>query len=638
MQPNHKSATLHVGIIEANIQSELRKGRIKQLPHLPSHYFCSPLGLVPKNVNGVQADWRTIFNLSSPESSSVNDGIPKEFGAISYESLAVAINLIAEAGPGAMLMKRDLKSAFRHVPVSPLDHWLLIFEWDGKFYVDMFLPFGLRTAPRIFNLFAEALHWIFEELVKWKVTHYLDDFLFVFPPGTDVREPSRQYDDVLATMGFSGAAEKNMDGHVITHLGFEFDTLKMEVRLPAHKKLRAFQATQALIKANTVSVTLLEETLGFLSHCCQVVPLGKPFLRNLFPLLHRSHNKSNQHIRIPKLAKQDLRWWLKFLAGWSAVSTIQPTRHNHDVATDASGLQGIGGIYNRQLFAQRIPARHRSKHINYKEMFAILHAFILWHRCWTTGRVRIACDNTAVVDGITKRSIKGPAIRPLQTILLIAALFDIEILIFWIPSEENIVADAASRHNFRKLANLGFQDQIHALQRPPSELKMATLRQKLYSSFKMPSPHQPSEGTTQYNSHTNSNVSQMDTIPNIPHQLKRSHTGSQKLCIKSNPRRPKHISRHSDQSTIRVIMTQARSTIHELNSFSVEQSVSMGKGNAESVSRSQPTSWSALYNTFHKLLTDSTSKRRSVWRLPDSYDLVNLHGMFGTQRCHGEVK
>jgi hypothetical protein len=56
---------------------------------------------------------------------------------------------------------------------------------------------------------------------------------------------------------------------------------------------------------------------------------------------------------------------------------IQPSRVNHDVATDATGLQGIGGVYNRQLFAQRVPARHRSKHINYKEMFAILHAFIL---------------------------------------------------------------------------------------------------------------------------------------------------------------------------------------------------------------------------------------------------------------------
>src|SRR5437762_13706790 len=134
----------------------------------------------------------------------------------------------------------------------------------------MFLPFGLRTAPRIFNLYAEALHWIFEELLKWKVTHYLDDFLFVFPSGTDVSKLFKQYDDILTTMGLSGAVEKNMDGHIVTHLGFEFDTLKMEVRLPANKKLRALQSIQALLEAKTVSMTILDETLGFLSHCCQV--------------------------------------------------------------------------------------------------------------------------------------------------------------------------------------------------------------------------------------------------------------------------------------------------------------------------------------------------------------------------------
>lgn len=68
------------------------------------------------------------------------------------------MHLVARAGRGAKMMKRDLKSAFRHIPISQLDHWLLIFEWEGQFYVDMFLPFGLRTAPRIFNLFSEALH------------------------------------------------------------------------------------------------------------------------------------------------------------------------------------------------------------------------------------------------------------------------------------------------------------------------------------------------------------------------------------------------------------------------------------------------------------------------------------------------
>jgi len=96
-------------------------------------------------------------------------------------------------------------------------------------------------------------------------------------------------------------------------------------------------------------------------------------------------------------------------------------------------------------------------------MFAILHAFVLWHGQWATGRLRLACDNSAVVDGIKKHSIDGPAIRPLQTILLIAALFDIELAVFWVPSEENIVADAASRHDFKKLANLGFQDQVDSL-------------------------------------------------------------------------------------------------------------------------------------------------------------------------------
>ena len=80
-------------------------------------------------------------------------------------------------------------------------------------------------------------------------------------------------------------------------------------------------------------------------------------------------------------------------------------------------------------------------------MFAVLHAFLLWHDLWCGGRVRLASDYTAVVDSINKRSIKGPAIHPLQRILLIAAVFDIELLAFWIPSEENRVADAASRHD-----------------------------------------------------------------------------------------------------------------------------------------------------------------------------------------------
>ena len=173
---NHASSFAHPDVIADLIQSEISKGWVKEIEYLLANYFCSSIGLVLKISDGKQSGWRTIFDLSSPEGFSVNDGIPKEYGTIIYETLDNAICLVAQAGKGAVMMKRDLKSAFRHVPISPCDYWLLIFEWQGKYYVDMFLPFGLCTAPRIFNLFAEALHWVFETLNEWNVTHYLDDF------------------------------------------------------------------------------------------------------------------------------------------------------------------------------------------------------------------------------------------------------------------------------------------------------------------------------------------------------------------------------------------------------------------------------------------------------------------------------
>jgi len=301
------TAYVHSHVISDSIQNEIEKGRIEEIHSLPANYYCSPIGLTPKQTDGKQTGWRTIFDLSSPEGHSVNAGIPVEYGTIVYETLDYAIRLVAQAGKGAVMMKRDLKSAFRHVPISPCDYWLLLFEWQGKFYVDMFLPFGLCTAPWIFNLFGEALHWIFETLEEWNVTHYLDDFFFVFPPCTDTAPLSAEFDRVLSELGLSKAAEKDIDGCTVVHLGFEFDSLKMQVTLLPNKKQHALDAVQSLLLASTVSVRSLESTLGFLSHCCQVVPLGRPFLHQLFSLLCRCGSRRQFHkIRIPRTAKDDL--------------------------------------------------------------------------------------------------------------------------------------------------------------------------------------------------------------------------------------------------------------------------------------------------------------------------------------------
>ena len=44
-------------------------------------------------------------------------------------------------------------------------------------FIDTVLPFGLRSAPKIFNSVADALAWIVLRAGVSKVLHYLDDFL-----------------------------------------------------------------------------------------------------------------------------------------------------------------------------------------------------------------------------------------------------------------------------------------------------------------------------------------------------------------------------------------------------------------------------------------------------------------------------
>ena len=119
---NHSSAFNHPEIISESIQTELRKRRISQISDLPSNYFYSPIDLTPKYTNDIQTGWRVIFDLSSSQDSSINAGILKEYDALVYETLNDAVQLIIQTRKEAMMMKRDLKATFRHIPINPCDY------------------------------------------------------------------------------------------------------------------------------------------------------------------------------------------------------------------------------------------------------------------------------------------------------------------------------------------------------------------------------------------------------------------------------------------------------------------------------------------------------------------------------------
>ena len=58
------------------------------------------------------------------------------------------------------MAKFDVESAYRNVSVYSNDCYLLSMKWQGKYFIDLALPFGLRSAPFIFSSVADLLEWI----------------------------------------------------------------------------------------------------------------------------------------------------------------------------------------------------------------------------------------------------------------------------------------------------------------------------------------------------------------------------------------------------------------------------------------------------------------------------------------------
>lgn len=175
---NKPSAFQNPQVIDDYLALEVSRCRVAgPFPFIPiPNLQVSSFGVIPKK--GQPGKWRLIIDLSSP----VNDGISADEFSMHYITLDQIIRMVAKHGPGAMMAKFDVEAAYRNVAVHPEDRYLLGMKWRGQFLVDLALPFGLRSAPFIFNSIADMVEWII--INRYNVAdlmHYFDDFLTVGP-------------------------------------------------------------------------------------------------------------------------------------------------------------------------------------------------------------------------------------------------------------------------------------------------------------------------------------------------------------------------------------------------------------------------------------------------------------------------
>ena len=269
---NMLSALQHPEVVREYLEKECSMNRmlgpysrseVKDMPPLHINRF----GVIPKGHN--TGKWRLITDLSHPPGCSVNDGIEPAL---------------------CSLAKTDVESAYHLIPVHPEDRWLQAVEWQGSYYVDPMLPFGLRSAPTIFNAVADALEWCLRDRGVRHIYHYLDDFTVIGPPRSPVcAEAVDILNRTYAELGVP-ISEHKRDGPTtcLTYLGIEVDTVASQLRLPQGKLQRLQTLLSEWGDRKVCESRQLESLIGTLNHACKVVRCGRSFLRRMLDLLHRA--------------------------------------------------------------------------------------------------------------------------------------------------------------------------------------------------------------------------------------------------------------------------------------------------------------------------------------------------------------
>jgi len=478
---NLKSARLNPEVLKEKIQKEVSLGRFSGPFATPplKNLKISPVGLVPKSEG---SDFRLITHLSYPEGDSINDGISDELSSVSYSSFDQIVDMLFHLGAGAHMAKRDIKSAFRLLPISPVDYELLgLKDEEGFIYVDKFLPMGCKISCALFEKFATFLDW----LVKYTsglntLDHYLDDFIFGGDPRTeDCRRLLDTFASVCSQLAVPVAHEKSVGPCTrMVILGLEVDSLSMTIRIPQHKLKELHIVVKEMLIRKKVTLKLFQSLVGKLSFFSRAIRASRAFLRRFYDAMIPI-KKAYHRIRITKEIKEDLLLWDMFLVEFNGVAHIPADEWvNSDTLelfTDSAGAQELGCacILREQWAYFQWPSAWKGsdilRDITFLEMVPVLLAIMLWGLKLQRRRVLLRIDNEALVAVLNKQSSRSTRLmRLVRQFILFAMRHEIVFKAQHITTKSNSLADSISRKQWSRFRTLA-PDANHAPEAIPEE-------------------------------------------------------------------------------------------------------------------------------------------------------------------------
>ena len=251
---------------------------------------------------------------------------------------------------------------------------------------------------------------------------------------------------------------------VLTFLGVEFDTQKLELRLPLAKLVEIKTRLEYCINLKKITLRELQSLIGLLNFACQVVAPGRAFCRRLIDATCKVC-KPHHKIRVSNAMKEDLKVWISFLAQYNGVTvmldSLWTSNETIDLFTDSAGGKNMGfGIYFQGKWAQACWPGDWAKNgvlsdITFLELFPIVIAVHIWGSYLKNKKIVFNTDNQAVVAIINKKSSKSERVMALVRSLVLTTLtHNIMIKSEYIQGKLNVIADSLSRCDWQRFRRL----------------------------------------------------------------------------------------------------------------------------------------------------------------------------------------
>ena len=311
--------------------------------------------------------------------------------------------------------------------MCPMDWPLLGIAWDGTYYFDMAVPFGIRWGAMYMQRTTSAVTSLAQRH-KIPCIAYIEDVASAQPPGKALHG-KHHFQALLVELGLEENVSKGSEPSMhMTRLGVDSNSEDITMTFPSDKIRECLPMFWNWKHKEHCTKSQLCKYLKKLFHICQCCPTLRLFVKRMLET-SRAAPDDQRHPIDPAL-KADVHWILQYLPLYNGVQIIPRSPTLDTSIAVESCLTGGGSHFGTHIYHTMYPDFILQQGLNISEL-DILNALItikLWAPMLGDHIVRLQCDNVATVSllqtgrGRTSLLIRpGPTIHSLTTLTCPAA-------------------------------------------------------------------------------------------------------------------------------------------------------------------------------------------------------------------------